>query len=499
MKHLFTLLSILFFLQTLSGQMTLQDSLIAYYPMDGNALDASGNGNHGTIMGATLIADRFGNPNAAFEFDGVNDFIQVLDSQKFKPQLPVTISAWIQLHDYGLNMMFQNDYLENYYHGVWLNSGGGLIAGGIGNGGLAGRFARNEKLGTTVIPQFTWTHVAVVIRSGLDMDIYVNGVNDCGTYTGNGNNTLAYTTEDGAIGLSDSNAPTGPLNWFNGKMDDIRFYNRELSIAEIRTLAGVSILQTVNICSGDTSSLDASDGSFSYSWSPSLGLSCTNCANPTANPVDTTLYQVIRDNGFSCPDTVFFQVNVENCPIIPPCDTTLLQAGFNYTSNGLVLTIIDTSQGPDSGIDRWRWDFGDGNSRTVFMPDTLNHQYSEPGTYEVCLMVEKSYDELNVCLDTFCQFVMVDSISSGFGEDLSELGWNIYPNPTTNAIFLEKNEPSHAPIEVEIFSLTGKSLYHQSFMGEQKLSIPASFLAKGIYMLRVKNEGIIGYWKFIKE
>jgi len=39
------------------------DRLAAYYPFNGDAQDASGNGNHGVVYGATLTSDRFGNPD----------------------------------------------------------------------------------------------------------------------------------------------------------------------------------------------------------------------------------------------------------------------------------------------------------------------------------------------------------------------------------------------------------------------------------------------------
>ena len=46
------------------------NGLVAYYPFDGNANDDSGNGNNGTVNGATLTTDRFGNANSAYSFDG---------------------------------------------------------------------------------------------------------------------------------------------------------------------------------------------------------------------------------------------------------------------------------------------------------------------------------------------------------------------------------------------------------------------------------------------
>ena len=45
--------------------------LLAYYPFNGNALDASGNNNDGVVAGATLTNDRFGASNAAYHFSGV--------------------------------------------------------------------------------------------------------------------------------------------------------------------------------------------------------------------------------------------------------------------------------------------------------------------------------------------------------------------------------------------------------------------------------------------
>jgi hypothetical protein len=45
-------------------------AVIAYYPFDGNALDASGGGRHGVVRGATLTADRLARPNSAYRFGG---------------------------------------------------------------------------------------------------------------------------------------------------------------------------------------------------------------------------------------------------------------------------------------------------------------------------------------------------------------------------------------------------------------------------------------------
>jgi seryl-tRNA synthetase len=52
----------------LNPPIDLTTGLVAYYPFSGNAGDSSGNGNHGTVNGATLATDRFGKVNSAYSF-----------------------------------------------------------------------------------------------------------------------------------------------------------------------------------------------------------------------------------------------------------------------------------------------------------------------------------------------------------------------------------------------------------------------------------------------
>ncbi len=82
-------------LQLHNQTINLSTGLLAYYPFSGNAGDSSGNGNHGTVNGATLTADRFGNPNRAYKF-GTNKNIDVLNPSTALNLLgSFTISSWI--------------------------------------------------------------------------------------------------------------------------------------------------------------------------------------------------------------------------------------------------------------------------------------------------------------------------------------------------------------------------------------------------------------------
>ena len=66
------------------------------------------------------------------------------------------------------------------------------------------------------------------------MDIYINDANDGGTYTGSGG-PLTYTNNVANISRRDSDN-SGPANYFHGRIDELRFYNRALNEQEIQAL-----------------------------------------------------------------------------------------------------------------------------------------------------------------------------------------------------------------------------------------------------------------------
>ena len=77
-----------------SSSVDINSGLIAYYPFNGNANDASGNGNNGTVNGATLCADRNGNSNSAYSFDGISNNITITPNSSFYNNT-FTYSIWV--------------------------------------------------------------------------------------------------------------------------------------------------------------------------------------------------------------------------------------------------------------------------------------------------------------------------------------------------------------------------------------------------------------------
>jgi len=104
---LFHVLFIPLFVKGQSGKVKLDSGLVACYPFNGNANDESGNGNNGTVNGATLTTDRFGNPNSAYSFNGVSDYISLNSKTKLNlGSSSRTFCVWVKTSSTSLQGMF---------------------------------------------------------------------------------------------------------------------------------------------------------------------------------------------------------------------------------------------------------------------------------------------------------------------------------------------------------------------------------------------------------
>jgi autotransporter-associated beta strand protein len=100
-----------------------------------------------------------------------------------------------------------------------------------------------------------------------------------------------------------------------------------------------------NVCSGSGVVIGASpvatggSGTYTYSWSPSTGLSAVNVANPTATPTSTTPYTVTVTDSVGCTAISSVTVGVNVAPAIStqPANTTVCSgstATFSVTASG---------------------------------------------------------------------------------------------------------------------------------------------------------------------
>jgi len=230
------LLSVSVLLGFQATSQSLTDSLLIHYSFDGNALDQSGNGYDG-IINATLASDQFGNLNSAYSFNGTDEYIDFPNDLALKPQLPISVSFWIKFDNLNPeNAVFTTNYAQNKHSGIWMSptsSGQIAIAYGRAIGG-SGDPDRRAKLGTTSLQVGTWYLITCVVRGATDMDIYIDCVNDGGTYAGTCTDPIGYTTDAGSIGRKDLSS-VQPY-YFEGSMNDFRYWNRALNPSDITAL-----------------------------------------------------------------------------------------------------------------------------------------------------------------------------------------------------------------------------------------------------------------------
>ncbi|MCH7573898.1 MAG: fibronectin type III domain-containing protein [Candidatus Marinimicrobia bacterium] len=237
----------------------LTTDLVAYYPFSGNANDESGNGNHGTEMGGiTLTADRFGNANSAYSFDGVDDYILI--TSRVQVSNEASFSFWLntnelkESHILSKRIKSFDPALNDWQLGM-------DDASGAFQARLWGTSNDNHKTGSGFLITGEWAFVTVVY-DGSKVDIYKNGV-------------LFYTKiNSGAINDRDYDLRIGDDWWgniFNGIIDDIRIYNRALTTAEITALyteGGWPSQDTIPPAAPTNLAANAGDGQVSLAWSP---------------------------------------------------------------------------------------------------------------------------------------------------------------------------------------------------------------------------------------
>ncbi|MCE6992724.1 LamG-like jellyroll fold domain-containing protein [Dyadobacter sp. CY323] len=258
MKHCFTLilLCVFFVSAKVYAQVNLANGLVGCYPFSGDANDFSVLGNHGEVHGARLAPDRFGNANSAYDFDGLDDNIEI--SPADLQMNAFTYSMWVKPEstpfynqglflfsigsDYGDQHILFGDHYSldrhtGFSHGCYL--------------GVANNIACSQP---TVPPIDKWYHL-VLVRNATDYVLYVDNVMVCSDSHGGQNAFYGTSTVRAMIGARNNYGQAA-----NATIDDIHLYNRPLNREEITALfngteeitsTGELISSKLAICAGN--------------------------------------------------------------------------------------------------------------------------------------------------------------------------------------------------------------------------------------------------------
>ena len=269
--------------------------LVGWWPFNGNANDESGNGNNGTVNGPILTTDRFFNANKAYSFDGVNDNINPLQNDLPFGTTARTISLWFQRNGAG-GCLFS--------YGSASTSNAYMIS--ISADWIANQGWTSPDCGVYTSIDYSW-HNLVCTFDGFNSTIYFDNSN-LGSYPMTGLNTIAGSFYFGTRVLND-------MDFFNGKIDDIAIWNRQLTPTEITalyngcsvTVATQPINLSVNISNNAQFTTLASDPLATYQWQTDLGVGYLNLNgvgqySGTTNDTLTVSYVTMSNNNqpFRC-------------------------------------------------------------------------------------------------------------------------------------------------------------------------------------------------------
>jgi hypothetical protein len=224
---LFGILTITALAVQIQAQSFLTNGLVAYYPFNGNTIDASGNANNLTNYGATPCPDRFGNANHAFYFNGMSNH---MSSAPNDSALPIgaadrTLSLWVKADsivedggdfvavDYGFappgntafGLLLQYDYWKVHFLGV------------------------NQDVSSGIRVNTQW-HQAVCIYSSGNAQFFLDGIQCVNTQK-------TTSTLPGKLVVGEDVDGSG--EYFAGSINDIRIYNRALSTNEVAQLYAI--------------------------------------------------------------------------------------------------------------------------------------------------------------------------------------------------------------------------------------------------------------------
>lgn len=210
--------------------------LVAFYPFEGNATDASRHANHGTVMNATFAPDACGCFGPSIDLDGSADWVVVADLPSL--DLPSwTLSVWMMPRESGRYQAVLTK--SGYGEGPQVDENYGLWLTADLRPRLEYEFpgsTPNLRLdGDLPLQLNAWCHlVATRDASSGRVALYLNGeLQKQAEYAQIPN----QQSQPLRIGARRAGAfPDDDSNYFNGRMSNLRIYERALSASEMLLL-----------------------------------------------------------------------------------------------------------------------------------------------------------------------------------------------------------------------------------------------------------------------
>jgi len=439
------------------------NGLVGYWPFNGNANDESGNGNNGTVNGATLTADRFGVANRAYSFDGVSDFISMSNAPF--TTFPFSISGWIfcnnnsgQNHIIGLGELTGPTNKRLFFNGL----------AQIGSSGM-----NDISTASNISTIGNWHHLVVVI-SNYDVNsvsFYLDGTLLGGNTTAGANVPFPLNNSGFTIGKHVG-------DFANGMIDDVGLWNRLLTADEVLALYNGCYVTPIAIVGSNTPgafatstyTCDNNAGS-TYTWTVNNGVIAsgqgTNSVSILWGAEGVGSVSIVETTVDGCVgDAVIYDVNVQcvvsgnsiGGPVGPEAFSNSI-----YTCNGsanstyqwtITNGVIVSGQGTSSVTVLWA-STGIGNISVV------------ETTAEGCVGTTLSQDVVVIPTN-------VEELSNAL---------ILYPNPATTELNLHTTSDLIGT-DLFVFDALGKQIFKQQILSTNTIINTSSF-AVGNYVVKV--------------
>jgi gliding motility-associated-like protein len=383
MNRILFILTFVFFVNNYcTCQINLNQGLVGYWNFNGNANDISGNNNNGIVFGATLTSGKNGLPNTAYLFNGISDYIKVANNSTLNfPNDSFTLYASVKpqgfyngtCHGNCIIDKGDNDFIPGHYalrYSDVFSSSFSNCSSPVNNSQQNYSIQVNNQVtgyGVAYMPYIDtnkWDCV-IGICANDTIKTYVNSILKLVIPV---SNSIGVNNYDLFFGKK--NHPTYPY-WLNGKLDEIRIYNRAINQLEIDSLCNLNnpVVITDSITSKfgfqypnncDSSTIQFTDLSTTlnstitnWEWYFGDGNSST-LQNPLHNYSGGGVFQasLIVTSNTNKKDTFYLQVtSVENVPIVTAtANSTSLCIGTPATlTGGGALTYVWTG-GVTNGV-----------------------------------------------------------------------------------------------------------------------------------------------------
>ncbi len=218
----------------------LSAGLLAAYAFDetsgSTAADSSGNNLPGTLNGsATWTAGKY---SGAVNLNGSTQYVDLGNPASLQLTGSMTVTAWINSAAFPADdaaVVSKRNTTGGYQLDTTIDVGPRAIGFKLTDSSGVNMM----RYGKTTMQTNTWYHVAGVYNAATQtMDVYLNGILDNGTLSG----TISSTQQDFATNVMIGKRSGNSGYEFNGRIDNVRIYNRALTAAEIQTDMNTAII-----------------------------------------------------------------------------------------------------------------------------------------------------------------------------------------------------------------------------------------------------------------